>query len=175
MTRILVQWVLPALLALSTACGPAADPRSHQEPTGGYSFNPPAGWTMTTMPGLKYRVCCGEPVDGFTPNLNVVDEAFAGSLKDYVDGNLQALPKLLEGAEVTGRQDLASDDGVPMVRVDVKSRAAGVALAQTFYFIGPGERKYVITCTAPRKASERLEQGFSASARSIRLTDAPED
>jgi len=84
--------LLSAALLLAIA-GPAAaeDAKRHVESAGKFSYVAPAGWQVRAMPGLKFQIAHGEPVEGFAPNLNFVDETYAGSLQDYVAGNLQEL------------------------------------------------------------------------------------
>jgi hypothetical protein len=60
----------------------------HFEKGGGFSFQPPAGWKIMEIPGMKYKGVFGPPADGFSPNINFVDEAALDHLRDYVERGL---------------------------------------------------------------------------------------
>src|SRR6266446_6964448 len=75
----------------------------HVEAEGGFSFIPPAGWEIRSLPGLKYKVLVGPTTVGFTANLNVKDEQYPGSLEDYVKASTESLKQRpqSEGLKVT--------------------------------------------------------------------------
>jgi hypothetical protein len=84
--KLLTVTLVMALLPLGCGNKP---PRQFHEKSGAFSFDPPSGWKTVQIPGLKYRLACGPAENKFTPNINVVDEMFSGSLADYVEANLK--------------------------------------------------------------------------------------
>jgi len=43
----------------------------HVETAGGFSFIPPDGWEMRSVPGRKFKAAIGPPTGGFSPNIVV--------------------------------------------------------------------------------------------------------
>ena len=64
---------------------------SHVEKAGGFSLQAPKGWEFREFPGMKYQIAFGPASNSFSPNINVVDEAYDGSLKSYVDSNAKSV------------------------------------------------------------------------------------
>lgn len=139
------------------------------EQSGGFSFNPPPNWQAVEFPGLKYRIAQGPPESGFTPNIVVVDEKYSGTLPHYVEANLVNMELLLQNLKVLQRQNLRTDDGEPVVRVLTENFQQGRLLRQTFYFLGSGDRKFVLTCTALADGGEKYDQVFLTSAESFQI------
>src|SRR5438046_8160554 len=65
------------LMLVLAGCG-GKPPRGHYEKAGGFSYDPPKGWQIIEVPGLKYRISRGPPENGFARNMNVVADRFSG-------------------------------------------------------------------------------------------------
>jgi hypothetical protein len=170
------EWMSPSIrfatsLALAslllTGCGGKA-PRSLHEAAGGFSYDPPAGWTVSEFPGLKYRVATGPVQNGFASNINVVDEAFAGSLADYVEMNVSMIQKVIVSARVVRREEFQTADLAPASRVIVEDEQQGRRLRQSFYFFDGGRRKYVASCSTGVDGADALDASFEASMKTFR-------
>src|SRR5882672_3527451 len=97
-------------LAAGTSVG-NEKPARHVEKVGGYSFVPPKDWTIKEFPGLKYKVAVGPAANGFAPNINFADEAFKGSLSDYVGANKKTLDTVLKNFKEVSQTELKTEDG----------------------------------------------------------------
>jgi hypothetical protein len=163
--------VLMGVVAIAMVCAGCGGrpPRRLHEKAGGFSYDPPAEWTVISFPGLAYRVAHGPPEHEFAANINVVDEAFAGSLADYVEENLQSMEKMFGGMRVLRREEFKTKDGESAVRILTENEQQGRLLRQTFVFIGEGARKYVFACTALAEGGDQLDAAFLESAQSFRL------
>ena len=133
--------------ALAAACGSGKEAGRHYEEAGGYSIVPPPGWTVSEFPGLKYEIISGPAQNGFAPNINVVDESFRGSLDEYVKANLETMRKVFKSFDELSREDVQLASGERAVMVVTTNVQQEMQLQQTFYFVGEGRRKYVLTCT----------------------------
>lgn len=141
----------------------------HYEEDGGFSLVPPSGWELREFPGLKYKIFTGTPVDGFAPNLNIVDEPFRGSLDEYVRSNIVTLERLLPDFEIISQEDfqLDSDDrAVKLVTTNVQN---SLDLEQTFYLIMGHGTGFVITATKVADDDRDFAEDFDASARTFEL------
>ncbi|MBM4035723.1 MAG: hypothetical protein FJ291_28625 [Planctomycetes bacterium] len=166
-----MKW-LPAVAALAAiafcGCGEKAGGR-HYERAGGFSYDPPQGWQIVEWPGLKYRVSLGPREKDFTPNINIVDQPYPGSLAEYVEADTATARKLSPEIKGLGRAAFRTDHGVAGWRIIAESEMEGRRLRQTFYYFGDGERKYVVTCTALAEGGEALDPVFEQSMRTFRF------
>lgn len=156
-------------LIICAGCGSDKAPRQHHEKAGGFSYNPPVGWQVAAFPGLKYSISHGPRKNAFAPNINVVDETFGGTLTAYVDANLESMKKIFVKIRILGREDFKTEDSEPAVKILTENEQQGLMLRQTFFFIGSGNRKYVITCTALAGDGETFDTTFSESMKTFRI------
>ncbi|MBC8140892.1 MAG: hypothetical protein H7Y38_05565 [Armatimonadetes bacterium] len=56
----------------------------------GFSYPLPAGWSAQTVPQSEYTVALVATRGGFTPNINVVREAFVGTVDAYFKASKKA-------------------------------------------------------------------------------------
>lgn len=158
-----------AVSLVFAGCGAGKSPRRHYEKAGGFSYDPPPGWQLVEMPGMKYRLSLGPRENEFTPNINVVDETFAGTLTAYADANLQNMENMFANMKILSREEMRTEDGEVAVRLLTENEQLGRMLRQTFFLIGPGKRKYVMTCTALADGGDKFDTAFSESAKSFRI------
>ncbi len=159
------------LLSLGACESKPRDPNRHYEDGGGFSLVAPDGWNVTEFPGFKYRVFLGTPVDEFAPNLNVVDEVFQGTIDRYVEQSLTTMEKLFPEFEKLSQEDFTLDSGARAVRIVTQNVQFGKKLTQTFYMVGDGSTKYVLTASKLATDTRDLDPLFDASARSFRFDD----
>jgi hypothetical protein len=163
--------LLVVSLALSLVCAGCGSqpPRQLYETSGAFSYDPPPGWQIIDYPGVKYRLSHGSPENEFAPNINVVDEAFSGTLGAYVDANLESLERQVSNLKVLTREDFKTRDNEVAVKVVIENTQQGRNLRQTFFFLGSGNRKYVVTCTALADGGARLDAVFAKSVATFRI------
>ena len=147
----------------------AASPRQCHEKTGGFSYNPPSGWKVAEFPGLKYRIAHGQAEKDFTPNINITDEAFAGTLAEYADANVQNLNHIFPNLQILSRTELTTKDNEPVVRIIATNEPQGRMLRQTFFLIGSGDRNYAVTCTALADNGDKFDTIFTESLLTFRI------
>jgi hypothetical protein len=118
------------------------------EAEGGFSYSPPKGWKISEVPGLKYKLSVGTPANGFAPNINVVDEAFSGTLDEYVEANLKTMEGVFKGFKKLGKTSFDTKSGLKGVRVVIEDNQQDKILRQTFYFFERKDgKKAVVTCS----------------------------
>jgi hypothetical protein len=161
-------YVFLFLLLVFVGCDAAA-PRQCHEKTGGFSYNPPSGWKVDEFPGLKYRISRGQTENDFTPNINISDEAFVGTLAEYADANVQNLNRILPTLKILSRTELATQDNEPVVRIITTNEYEGRMLRQIFFLIGSGDRKYAVTCTALADDGDKFDTIFTESLMTFRI------
>jgi hypothetical protein len=143
------------------------------EPVGGFSFNVPSDWMIEEIPGQKYRMVFAPAVDGFAPNINVVDEPSLGSIDGYVTARLRGLPKRFESASGKEFKTLTQTDfitkfGQRGIRIVTQMEINGRVLRQAEYFFqGREGRVLVVICTVPAYGGEAYEKMFDESMKTF--------
>jgi hypothetical protein len=152
---------------------PTANPTEsadrHYEPTGGFSYIPPAGWEMVDASSLDYKVAVGPEVDGFAANLTVVDEPFEGSLDEYVSSALGGLSQYFESFQVLSQEEFKPTEGPLGVRIVAENVQGGHALRQAFYLFDGDTIKIVVTCTRLAEAAAELDAACDTSVGTFRF------
>jgi len=143
----------------------------HVEQAGGYALRAPEGWQFREFPGLKYQVAF-TPVRGFSPNINVVDEAYGGPLKSYVDENTKTLKQLFVGFTLVKRVPFVTARGVKGEKMVTVSQQQNARLRQVFYFFAGRNGKYfVVTCSNLADQGDALDAAFDESLKTFELVD----
>lgn len=157
------------LLFCLSICSAFADVGTrHSETAGGYSLQPPQGWIFHALPGMKYEFAFGPANNGFSPNINVVDEMYRGSLKDYVSLSKASLQKLFVEYKLQGQSHFVTSSGINGEKIITTSLQQKVRLRQIFYFLPDGKDKYfVITCSALASGGGALDASFEESVKSF--------
>ncbi len=144
--------------------------KRHKETAGGFSFCPPQGWAVRTLPGMKYSIAAGPASKGFAPNINVVDETAEMPLAAYVDANKATLSKAFKSYKEVGKSDFKTASGLKGTRLLIQSDQNGTLLKQAFYFFaGTGDKKFVVTCSALASGGEEIDEVFEASLKTFVL------
>lgn len=132
---------------------------SAEELGGGYSVNPPGGWTVNEFPGSPYKGLFGTRVGNFTPNINIQEENFKGPMDKYIQLNMVQLEKLMNAKKVS--QSPFSVDSHSGVKLVTHTEFNDLKLTQTFYFFeNPAGKKVVVTATADRGSGSQYDPVF---------------
>jgi len=142
-----------------------------------FSYSIPSGWVLREMPGRKYKVAVTQPVNGFAPNINIVDEVSSSDLNSYVDGNLQILTQLHEkfrhNFKILSRSVFTTMYAQSGVRVITESDQGASSIRQTFFFFdGKDGRKLIVTCTVLAIGGEKYDPVFEKSLKTFQSSTA---
>jgi hypothetical protein len=164
---------LSVVLGLAGGLG-AADEKAarHVEKAGGFSFVPPKDWTMRDVgiASIKYKAAIGPAANGFAPNIVFVDEAYKGTLADYMAANKKSLAKVFKNYKELGEKNLKTEGGADMIMLVIQREDNGKMLRQTFYFVDLSpEKKMVATCSALTDGGDKLDGLFETSLKSFRV------
>lgn len=142
----------------------------HVEQAGGFSLQAPKGWQFREFPGLKYQIAFGPAANAFSPNINVVDEAYDGPLKNYVDENVKNLKKIFDQFKLIRRDAFVTASGLKGERMVTTAHQQKSLLRQTYYFLPGANGKYfVVTCSALAAGGEMLDPVFEESLKTFEL------
>ena len=142
----------------------------HFEQAGGFSLQAPKGWEFREFPGMKYQIAFGPAENSFSPNINIVDEAYGGSLESYVDANLRTLERVFVEFSLIKRDPFTATSGLKGERMVTTSLQHNNPLRQTFYiFPGTNGKYFVVTCTALAAGGESLDSLFEESMKTFEV------
>ncbi len=142
----------------------------HIEQAGGFSLQAPKGWQFREFPGLKYQIAFGPAENQFSPNINVVDEMYAGSLKSYVDANIKSLERVFVEFKIIKRGAFVTASGIKGEKLITTSLQQRSVLRQTFYFIpGVNGKHFVVTCSVPAEGGESRDSLFEESVKTFEI------
>jgi hypothetical protein len=179
--RPLFLLVLSISIALATACSPTPDvtptpsitatpsPDRLFEPSGGFSYVPPAGWEITESSKTPYKVVIGPTEDGFAANVTIIEEPFAGSLEEYASASVKNMSEYFQGFQLVSQDEFELEGGSTSVKIVIENEQSGLNLRQTFYILDAGGKKLVITCTRLLGSSEELDAVCEGSVRTFRF------
>ena len=130
----------------------SAQPRrgqTYRDAGGGFSYDIPDEWSLTDFPGLKYKVARGkaDPVNNFSPNINIVDEAYSGSLNDYYVAYKANMMKYIKNFTIAFEGRFTTDSGLAGIKMVALSTQQNMELRQTVYLFVGNSKCYVITCS----------------------------
>jgi len=138
---------------------------------GKFSYCPPLGWDVTEFPGLKYKVALGPTEENFRVNINLADEEYNGSLRDYVDLNTSQLGRFFEDYKLLEQSPFRTNSGITGERVVINTRQMGFFLRQIFYFLqAPNNKYFVIACTVPDNVADGYLSIFEESMKTFEFT-----
>ena len=132
---------------------------SAEELGGGYSVNPPEGWTVRDFPGSPYKGLFGTRVGNFTPNINLQEEHYSGPMDTYIRLSFVHLEKLMKAKLISQTPFFAGNhNGVKLI---THTRFNDFELTQTFYFFEkPMGKKVVVTATTGRDSGWQYDPVF---------------
>ena len=138
------------------------------ETDGGFSYAAPSGWKISEFPGLKFKIAFGKPIDGFSPNINVVDENYNSNLINYVIENEKNMKKIFQNYKHIGKKEFQTNSGLKGIKLVIEADQQGKSLRQTFYFFTRNDgKKLVVTCSVPLEQGEKYNHIFDSSMKTF--------
>lgn len=139
------------------------------EPTGGYSIQPPKGWTIREFPGFKYQIVVGPTEESFALNIGVVTEKAPVTLESYFQDNVKILQAALKDGEIKKTGQILLNDGTKGFFVVHESNKEKQRLKQVQYFLEKGDTKYVITGSALATNFDKWRSSLESSMKSFQF------
>jgi len=159
----------PAPAPAAPAISAEDEARRVTDPVGKFSYIPPKGWEYTDFSGMKFKISRGAAADGFAPNINVVDEAYAGDMDSYLKANEVGVVKMLPKCVVLSKGDFSTHSGLQGKVMVVENEQYNMKLRQTFYIFGQGNMKYVITNSCLAKDGDKMAPLFEWSMKTFKF------
>jgi len=144
------------------------------EPSGGFKYMIPEGWTIAEFPGAKFKISHGVPLSGFAPNIYIVDEAFDGSVEDYVTACLELAEKSIQGFKVLEKMPFNTDSGIKGIKLVFESKSVEKQLTQAQYYLkGIKGKMLVITCSVLSEDRPKFADVFDTAIKTFQIIDTP--
>jgi len=140
----------------------------YTDTTNGCSYLLPEGWEKKADDGgivkVKFKGQRGR-------NLSVFSEAFPGTLRQYVDANIDVLKKQFPAASVASDTKFTTDKGAEAVELIFANKAGDENIRQMMHFYdGNGGKKILFTATVAESDVPATEPVLEACAKSLELT-----
>ena len=161
--------VLTVGLAVTLPTLPALAQTRLSEPAGGFSYLPPAGWHIKTLPGLKYKISYAMPANGFAPNINVVDEVSAMPLDKYLQFSMVGMRKAYTSLHVLKQAPFVTASGVHGERLAVDGVVGDKHMHQVFYVFPANNRKIVVTASSLASDGGKYDAATDKSIKTFKL------
>lgn len=137
----------------------------------GYSHRIPQGWENKPAPPPTAGMIVAPKSSGLASNMVTTVENYNGTLRAYVDANIQALKTNAPDAKVVGDSEFATDGKTPAYKLKLQNKVKNVDLAQFMYlFEGAAGQKIIVSCTATTKDGPVLEPLFDDCMKSFALS-----
>jgi len=135
----------------------------------GYSHRIPKDWE--SKPATPSAAAMIAPKsNGLSSKMVTTIEPYSGTLRAYVDANIQSFKKRALKGKIA-YTEFTTDSKTPAYKVKLQTGARDVDLAETIYiFQGSGDKKIIVTCTAPAKFQAQLEPLFDACMKTFALS-----
>src|SRR5213076_426858 len=100
---------------------------------------------------------------GLFNNMVTTVEPYDGTLRAYLDANIQPVKKSAVKAKVVSTE-FTTDSNTPAYKAKLQNKVNYGDLAQTMYFFqGTDDKKIIVSCTAPGEFEAQLEPRFEGS------------
>lgn len=136
---------------------------------GDFTFRLPTDWTLRDFSGLKYKIAVGEVRDNFAQNINIGNEAFGGSMDEYLAATKDAIAKYFAEFRMLKEEAFTADGGLAGRKLVVEDLQQNTRVRQYFYFFSKDGMYYVVTCSVLATDKAEVEKTFDASMRTFRL------
>lgn len=161
---------LLAFLFITTAAWAELAPL-HKEDAGKFEFRPPAGWNVMEFGGLKYKIHHTAAKDGFAPNLNFTEEAFAGKFEEYPPKAMRMVEAVMKAKITAQPTAFKLDSGLPCSRSVFEANQQGRDLRFISFLIRLDEKKVVIaTFTSVLADGDKWDAAVAESIRTFAPT-----
>ena len=118
----------------------------------GYSYRIPQGWESKPVSSPMAAMIVAPRPSGLSSNMVTTVETYSGTLRAYVDANIQAVKASAPDAKVVSDSEFATDAKTPAYKLRLQNKMKNVDLVQFMYFFdGAAAGKIIVTCTAVAK------------------------
>jgi hypothetical protein len=137
----------------------------------GLSLQPPKDWIEKKISGLTYAAFVSDATEMPVANLILIDDAYSGSLNEYIEINLKSIAKAFKDFQRINQSEFKTNSGMTGVAIATESEQLGKKVRQILYFFtGRDSKKFVFTCSFVAKESEKLAPLCAASLQTLKAS-----
>jgi hypothetical protein len=136
---------------------------------GDFTYAFPSDWSIRDYPGMKYKIAVGEVKDNFAQNINVVDEAFGGTMEEYVSATKGLLEQYFVEYKILKEESFANDEGLNSWKIVVENLQQKIRVRQYFYIFNKDGMFFVATCSVLSSETEEIEKKFDSIMKTFKI------
>lgn len=146
----------------------------HNEPTGRFSYCPPAGWVAKdSASGGPYKTFTTPPGSKMLANMNVKEEVTTASNNEYMAAALKIMlagnpDKGAEATKVVGWTDFTTTSNIRGSKMIYETFYKGMQLRTVQYVFDLPGKKLLLTGTSLESDKDVTEWLFEAAAKSLK-------
>ena len=139
------------------------------EPEGGFSYFVPASWIVSSMEGMPYQIARDKPVNGFTPNINILKEKNKFTFEEYYKANIAQLKEFYTDYKEITTEEFSTTAGLKGKKHLCSDKQVGKNLFQVFYFFESKDKsKIIITGSSLIEDKDKYLPVFDSIAKSFK-------
>lgn len=139
------------------------------EPTGGFSYFVPAGWTISKIDGMQFQIARDKGANGFYPNLNILQEKNKFTFEEYYKANIAQLKEFISDYKELLTEEFITSAGLKGKKHTCSCKQVGKNLFQAYYFFERKDKtKTMITCSSLIEDKNKYAPIFDSIVKSLK-------
>ncbi len=139
------------------------------EPEGGFSYFIPSDWTLARIEGMPYQIARDKAANGFSPNINILQEKNKFTFPEYMKANIAQLKEYISDYKELSTEEFVTTGGLKGKKHTCSDKQVGKNLFQAFYFFETRDKsKVIITGSCLFADKEKYTPVFDAIAKSFK-------
>ena len=143
-----------------------------------FTFEMPDGWEIMTSLGLKYKIICGDSLNGYNQNMIFASLEVSGSMdeeiNDYVH-RIEGPDYPVPGSKVTAIEKFKNNYNLESQKLTIEFPEEKNGLKQYFYLFKQNNMLYICAASIVDDSDGEIEEILDASMRTFQILDKKEE
>lgn len=140
-----------------------------KETAGGFSYLIPADWSIGKIDGMDYQMARDKAVNGFAPNINVLQEKNSYTFDEYYKINIKDLKDFSSDYKEISTEEFITDSGLKGKKHVCSDKQVGKNIMHAYYFFEKKDKtKIIITGSALADDRGKYLPVFDSIAKSFK-------
>ncbi|AIN93503.1 hypothetical protein H0R90_09410 [Treponema putidum] len=143
-----------------------------------FTFEIPDGWETMTYPGLKYKIICGDSLNGYNQNMIFVSEEVSGSMEEVVSEYFSGQKGPDDSASaytVITQEKFENNYNLESQKIIIELPEGKGIAKHYFYLFKHNNLLYICAATLSHDAEPEIMEMLDASMRTFQILDKKEE